>query len=95
MFKLGAFSIQLETGKNSSDRQAYQCNNSKFSKNFEHATIAFDSPSIESGILVTYTLGTTRSATPLTPLPPRPPIQAQQSPLLWLRSTTGGIGFYV
>jgi hypothetical protein len=63
MLQLASASVQLELGENTSDRGAYQCNDSKFSQDEAHSTLIFDSPSIGTGLQAVYTLGTTRSGT--------------------------------
>jgi hypothetical protein len=62
-FQLASASVQLEPGENTSDRGAYQCNDSKFSQDEAHSTLIFDSPSMGTGIQAVYTLGTTNSGT--------------------------------
>jgi hypothetical protein len=62
-FQLASASVQLEPGENTSDRGAYQCNDTDFSQDAEHSTLAFASPSIGTGIQAVYTLGTTSSGT--------------------------------
>jgi hypothetical protein len=63
LLQLTSASVQLELGENTSDRGAYQCNDTEFSQDEAHSTLTFDSPSIETGILAVYTLGTTSSGT--------------------------------
>jgi hypothetical protein len=63
MLQLASASVQLEPGENTSDRGAYQCNDSRFSQDEAHSTLIFDSPSMGTGIQAVYTLGTTSSGT--------------------------------